>query len=97
MIVVASVPLTAEAWEPFQQGEVLVISEGQVTARAPALESVSMLLVCGRETQIGSPNLVHSTIRTSASRWVSDFREFVIRQALSDFSRRRIAFCSSVP
>jgi len=39
VILVASVPLTAEAWEPFQQGEVIVISEGQVTARAPACGS----------------------------------------------------------
>lgn len=43
VILVASVPLTAEAWEPLQQGEVVAISEGQVDARAPVLESASTL------------------------------------------------------
>lgn len=43
VILVASVPLTAEAWEPFQQGEVIMISKGQVAALTPARESASVL------------------------------------------------------
>ena len=31
VILVASVPLTAEAWAPLQEGEVLAISHGEVT------------------------------------------------------------------
>lgn len=33
VILVASVPLTAEAWEPLQQGEVVMISKGQIATR----------------------------------------------------------------
>ena len=33
IILVASVPLTAEAWEPFHEGEVIAISKGKVAAR----------------------------------------------------------------
>ncbi len=36
VVLVASVPLTAEAWEPIPQGEVVVISKGQVVAREAA-------------------------------------------------------------
>ena len=41
VILVASVPLTAEAWEPFRKGEVVVISKGQVVDRKPSRESAS--------------------------------------------------------
>lgn len=36
VILVASVPLTAEAWEPFREGEVIAISKGEVAARVVA-------------------------------------------------------------
>jgi glutamine amidotransferase len=34
VILVASVPLTEEAWEPFREGEVIAISKGKIAARA---------------------------------------------------------------
>jgi glutamine amidotransferase len=36
VILVASVPLTAEAWEPIGEGEVIAISHGEIAARVPA-------------------------------------------------------------
>ncbi len=39
VILVASVPLTAEAWEPFREGEVIAISKGEVASRVMAAES----------------------------------------------------------
>jgi predicted glutamine amidotransferase len=36
VVLVASVPLTEEAWEPFQEGEVIAISKGEIVARVPA-------------------------------------------------------------
>ncbi len=35
VILVASVPLTAEAWEPFREGEVVAISHGEIAVRVP--------------------------------------------------------------
>ncbi len=35
VILIASVPLTAEAWMPFREGEVVAISNGKVAASAP--------------------------------------------------------------
>ncbi len=35
VILVASEPLTTEAWEPFREGQVLAISKGQIAARVP--------------------------------------------------------------
>jgi len=40
VILVASVPLTAEAWEPFREGEVVAISGGKVVSRVMAGEAV---------------------------------------------------------
>jgi predicted glutamine amidotransferase len=37
--VVASVPLTDEPWQPFDEGEVIAISKGQVTAHHPAAKN----------------------------------------------------------
>ena len=34
VILVASVPLTPEAWQPFHEGEVIAISNGEIAARA---------------------------------------------------------------
>jgi glutamine amidotransferase len=34
VILVASVPLTEEAWEPFREGEVIAISKGKIMVRA---------------------------------------------------------------
>ena len=39
VILVATVPLTAEAWEPFREGEVIAISRGEVASRVMAAES----------------------------------------------------------
>jgi predicted glutamine amidotransferase len=36
VILVASVPLIEEAWEPFHEGEVIAISDGELKARVPA-------------------------------------------------------------
>lgn len=36
VILVASVPLTAEAWEPLGEGEVVAISKGKIAARVTA-------------------------------------------------------------
>jgi predicted glutamine amidotransferase len=33
VILIASVPLTSEAWEPFREGEVIAISKGKIAAR----------------------------------------------------------------
>jgi glutamine amidotransferase len=33
VVLIASMPLTAEAWEPFREGEVMAISKGRVAAR----------------------------------------------------------------
>ena len=36
VILVASVPLTAEAWEPLAEGEVIAVSKGKIAARVTA-------------------------------------------------------------
>lgn len=36
VILVASVPLTAEAWEPLREGEVIAVSKGKIAARITA-------------------------------------------------------------
>ena len=38
VILVASVPLTTEAWEPFGEGEVIAIAHGEIVARVPVNE-----------------------------------------------------------
>ena len=40
VVLVASVPLTAEAWEPLREGEVVAISTGQIAGREPTRESI---------------------------------------------------------
>ena len=46
VILVASVPLTKEAWEPLQEGEVIAIARGKIAARVPAgrdIDSITKL------------------------------------------------------
>ena len=38
MVLVASVPLTDEGWQPLAEGEVLVIEAGSIVARRPSSE-----------------------------------------------------------
>jgi len=46
VILVASVPLTTEAWEPFREGEVIAISHGELKVRVPARDPAQIGNCC---------------------------------------------------